>query len=132
MKEQNDANFCENNEDTVFEKDYDPKRREKKQRIQYVISKNIEREKERMKRRYVVNHPVVKLLEKNIKKIYANEIFMNDQKFNEIKSFIGMAIDSSVKPRNSVYNELKFLNIKQRLHIKKKISKCSFNSTFYT
>eukprot|EP00826_Nyctotherus_ovalis_P057143 TRINITY_DN7805_c0_g3_i2.p1 TRINITY_DN7805_c0_g3~~TRINITY_DN7805_c0_g3_i2.p1 ORF type:complete len:229 (-),score=71.37 TRINITY_DN7805_c0_g3_i2:1327-2013(-) len=115
----------------IFKKNDLPKLMQKKVRLQNVIANTIEKEKDAVRLKYVVAHPAVKLLEKNINKIYANEIFINDKGFNALKEFDGMAACPSTK-QQSIYDEIEFLNIKQRMHIKRRIAKGSFNSTFYT
>ena len=73
-----------------------------------------------------MNHPVVNLLEKNIRKIYANEIFMNDKSFNVLKEFNGMALNDSENNQRNVYEQFEILNIKKRMNNKKKAIKTNF------
>jgi len=115
----------------IFKKNDYPKLMKRKVRLQNIIASGIEKEKNAIRMKYMVTHPAVKLLEKNIHKICANEIFINDKGFAALKEFDGMSAYPSTK-HQTIYDELEYLNLKQRIHMQRKINKKSLNTTFYT
>lgn len=86
----------------IFGKNDLPQILKKKVRLQNIITKSIEKEAEIIKQRYIVKHPVIHLLEKNINKIYANEVFLSNKSFAKLKEFSGMAMNiknqTAIKP----------------------------------
>jgi len=115
----------------IFTKEDSPKFMQKRARMNNILQKRVEREEKLVRKKYMVNHPVVQLLEKNIKKIDVNEIFINDRGFNNLKEFYGIAMRPSAECKPTMIEELGTLSIKQNMHIKQKIGKSSLNNTFY-
>lgn len=115
----------------IFGKDDLPIALKKKVRLQNIIAKSIEKEAIIIKQRYIIKHPVIHLLEKNLNKMYANEVFLNNKDFNKLKAFRGMAMDPSTgkQPINKVKsakdNEL--VQIGVSLKAKANSSKFMFN-----
>ena len=104
-----------------------PKAMKRRTRLMSIINNNIKKEQLILRKKYVIEHPVVKLLEKNIKRIRANEIFINDKGFDEFKSFNAIEPPSSAKTRLTIINEIEHLAIKQRMDLKRKIARSFFN-----
>ncbi len=115
----------------IFGREDEPREMQRKERANNVLVKQAAREQRLVKRRYMVNHPVVQLLEKNLKNIDVNEIFINDKGFNVMKGFQGLAMLGSADPRANLLDEISSLSVKQNMNMKQRLAKTSVNTTFY-
>jgi len=97
----------------IFSKEDSRKAMQKKERLKEIIRKQIEKEENILNRSYMLNHPMVRLLEKNTRKVPANEIFVNE--FDGLKEFNGLAMNSSIYTRPTVLDEILFLGLKQKM-----------------
>ncbi len=68
-----------------------PERMVKRRRLLSVISTRIARDEYLVRRKYMVNHPVVRLLERNMRNIDVREMFLNERGFEDLKEFHGLA-----------------------------------------
>ena len=109
----------------IMRKADSPKIMKNKERLQNIISINIEREKHFLRRKYILNHPVLNLLERNKTKIHPNEIFLDDPEFNIFKSFKPETSLSRID--KSLINGISFLNIKQKIYMLEKSPKKVLN-----
>eukprot|EP00826_Nyctotherus_ovalis_P009661 TRINITY_DN12556_c0_g1_i2.p1 TRINITY_DN12556_c0_g1~~TRINITY_DN12556_c0_g1_i2.p1 ORF type:complete len:311 (-),score=38.34 TRINITY_DN12556_c0_g1_i2:167-1099(-) len=107
----------------IFSKEDSPDAIKKRARKQQIAAKRVEKAKNVIKKQYVLNHPVLKLLESNAKKMAANEIFFSDDGFSSLKKPCEPRLRSSLEPRN----DFVFLRLKQRIN--KGFGRC-LSSTF--
>ena len=98
----------------IFGKSDLPKILKKKVRLQNIITNSIEKETTIIKQRYVIEHPVIQLLEKNMNKIYASKVFLSSKNFAKLKEFNEMAMDPAT---NKDYSEVSLSNINKRVKI---------------
>ena len=98
----------------IFTKKDLPVIMKKRERLQHIIDKNIERKRQLINKRYTLYHPIVKLFESNLRKISNNEILMNSENFNLLKRLD----DEQVRLPNHLQHDL--LKFKDILSIKNK------------
>lgn len=94
----------------ILEKGDEPKAMQKKVREQNILKTKIALEENSVRAKYMLNHPVVQLLEKNSKKIHLNELFFNEKRFAILKNFKGMSAYSCSIPHTKIFDEIKWLN----------------------
>ena len=115
----------------VLKKDDEPRVMQKRERIYNILSRQIAKQECIVRKKFMLNHPVVRLLEKNLKKIDVNGIFVNDKGFNKVKKFQGIAMRASTEPRATLLEEIGSLSVKQNIGLKQKLAHGSINNTFY-
>ena len=86
----------------VFGKDDFPDILKKKVRLKNIIKKNIEKKEEIVRKRYVINHPVVKLLERNANRLHVNEALLDVQALNELKQLHGLSNSPPIHERKLI------------------------------
>ena len=82
----------------------------KRKRIKNVIYKKIEKDEINIKKKYMINHPVLKLLERNAKNSHANDSLMNTEKIEVLKNFAPINSDSLLEFQSMTQDDIKFID----------------------
>ncbi len=71
-----------------------------------IISRRFARDEYAVRKRYMINHPVVRLLEKNMRSMDVKDIFMNEEGIETMKDFEGTTRFSSGNKYTRMLEEL--------------------------
>ncbi len=109
----------------------EPREMQKKERLVNIIKSRIGKEERLVRQKYMLNHPVVHLLERNLKRIDVNELFLNEKSFDNLKEFDGIAengeeeTDTSThkkrKPHKTALDGFDSMTVKPNMNLRRKI-----------
>lgn len=83
----------------IFKKEDKPEIMLKRERINNILSKKIENEEDRLRRSYIVNHPVLKLFANNLS---SKRIFLYENDFKYLKKVYGRLMKSDLGEKRSL------------------------------